>query len=68
MKLTPAQALALSKITSKWRSAYEIGAGLNTLNALAKKGGLVERRTTSLGSLFSPRTANKYRLLENKAK
>lgn len=59
--LTSAQQSALDGCADDWQSAYQIGASLATLDALVKRG-ILERRTDALGSIFSPRTANYYRL------
>jgi hypothetical protein len=60
-KLTPAQQAALTNCADGWQSAYRIGASLPTLDALVKLGVLVHYED-ALGSIFSPRTANFYRL------
>jgi hypothetical protein len=58
--LTAAQERAMRKLTAEWQSAYALGESITTLNILAKKGLCVHR--CGLGSVFSPRTANEYRL------
>lgn len=60
-KLSTAQQAAISNCGDDWQSAYQIGASLATLDALVKRG-ILERRTDALGAMFSPRTANYYRL------
>lgn len=52
--LSIVQAMALSKMTNEWQSAYSIRAGLNTLNALVRRG-LIEVKYP-LGSMAFPRT------------
>ena len=60
MKLSKAQERAKSKLTSEWRSAYEIGESLSTLNALSRMG-LAHKKTDRLGAMYSPRTANHFK-------
>jgi hypothetical protein len=59
--LTSAQQSALDGCTDDWQSAYQIGASLATLDALVKRG-ILEHHASALGGMFSPRTANYYRL------
>ena len=56
-----AQQAALANCAPQWQSAYEIGATLATLDALVRLG-ILEHHAETLGALFSPRTANYYRL------
>ena len=65
MKLTLAQARAVAKLTKEWQSAYDLQESLKTLGALATKG-LADHHLEMLGSMFSPRTANSFRLKETK--
>lgn len=60
-ELSPAQQAALANCTAYWKSAYEIGASLPTLDALVKRG-ILENYEDALGGVYSPRTANYYRL------
>lgn len=60
-KLSRAQQEALTRCSDDWQSAYSIGATLATLDALVRLGEL-EHHAETLGALFSPRTANYYRL------
>jgi hypothetical protein len=60
-KLSPAQQVALARCTAEWQSAYELRASIATLNVLVRHG-ILQRRMDALGSMFSPRTANHYRL------
>jgi len=60
MKLTNAQEKALSKLTDKHQSAYTLQESISTLRVLVKLG-LAESKCSTLGSMFSPRTANTYR-------
>lgn len=59
--LTSAQRTALTNCADGWQSAYRIGASLPTLDALVKRG-ILEHHASALGGMFSPRTANYYRL------
>lgn len=61
MKLSPAQERAKTKLTTEWQCAYTIGESLSTLRALVTKGHAFSR-SESLGSMFSPRTANEFKL------
>ena len=61
IKLTPTQARALAKLTDDWNDAYGIGESIATLNAIVKKG-VAEHKQDMLGAMFSPRTANHYRI------
>lgn len=45
----------MTLMTKNWRSSYELGISLNTLQALEKRG--LIRSKHNLGSMFSPRTA-----------
>jgi len=60
-KLTPAQQKALPKLTGEWQCAYSIGVSMATLSALCSKG-FAEHKQDALGAMFSPTTANHYRL------
>jgi len=60
-KLTPAQQVALARCTAEWQSAYQLRASIATLDALVKRG-ILQRHTDAHGYMFSPRTANHYRL------
>lgn len=67
-KLTTPQRVALIALEAAALSypgsfidAYTLRATVATLDALVRKG-FAERKTDMLGSLFSPRTANRYRL------
>lgn len=64
MKLTKAQERALSKLTPTLQSAFFLEESLPTLNALVRKG-LAIHDVTTLGSMFSPRTAHLYALKES---
>jgi len=65
-KLTPRGAQALAKLTSEWKSPYQLREGVATLRALVECG-LAEERgrellgLTSLGMIFTPRTALRFR-------
>lgn len=61
MKLTEPQKRALAKMTHEWQCAYSLKESLNTLQALKRKGA-VEHKRDILGAMFSPTTANHYRL------
>mgnify|MGYP001561029658 CR=1 FL=1 len=58
--MTTAQLRALGKVTSEWKSAYELHETLGTLIAL-KRIGLVEFRKC-LGHVWTPRTSMLFRL------
>jgi len=60
-KLSPSQQVALARCTTEWQSAYQLQATVATLDALVKRS-ILERHTDALGAMFSPRTANHYRL------
>lgn len=59
IKLSPAQERAMAFLTSEWQGSYALGVGLNTLNALVRKG-LAERKAVD-GSWFQPHHMIKYR-------
>ena len=59
--MTPTQKRAFSKLTNEFQCAYTLQERIPTLNALVKMG-FAEKYTDAIGSMFSPRTANKYRL------
>jgi len=56
MKLSSIQQRAYDKLTEKHQSAYSLREGLSTLRSLVSKG-LAESSSSSLGTMFSPRTA-----------
>jgi len=62
MKLSPAQSRALSKLSSEWRSAYEMQESLNTLHALVQGGKALVKYET--GSMAFPRICIMFRLRE----
>ena len=65
-KLSSAQEAALIKMSiTEWKSAYEIGASIATLDALVRKGKARKSTGGGLGMMFSPRTAAKYIAIHN---
>jgi len=55
MKITNSQQSALSKLKKdKWLSSYDLQIGINTLNALVRKGLAVSKRTD--GAMAFPRS------------
>ena len=61
-KLSPAQERAMAFLASEWRGSYDLGIGLNTLDALVRKG-LADRKVL-VGSSFLPHHRIKYRRRE----
>jgi hypothetical protein len=59
MKLSPKQMSVYLKMDYTWKSAYELRARLDTLQAIVKKG--YAEGYYGLGSSFSPRTGIKFR-------
>ena len=60
-KLSNAQTVALMKMsTTEWRSAYDLGVSMATLDALVRKGKAKKTTGGNLGMMFSPRTCAKY--------
>jgi hypothetical protein len=57
--LSPKMREALAVVTNEWQSAYGLRLSMATLEALRSRG-LVER-AGGLGSMYSPRTATKWR-------
>lgn len=60
LQVTPAQHMAMLRLSLRLQDAYTLRTSLSTLRALTKRG-LAQCRTQSLGSMFSPRTANAFR-------
>lgn len=65
VKLSKTQERALSKLSYKWQSAYEIGESIATLNALVRHG-LAKSKTDELGYMYSPRTAIYFKVFDIK--
>lgn len=60
-KLTKPQERVIGKLSrTEWKSAYQIQESRGILNSLVRLG--VAESVQGLGSLFSPRTAIKYKL------
>lgn len=61
--LSAAQQKALNLfLDNEWRCAYDLGARLDTLQSLAKRGFLQKRGEN--GYIFSPRTGTLFRITE----
>lgn len=60
VRLSAAQSKIWDALDPKeWKSAYELGVGLRTLDALHKKG--LAHRKYEVGAFFTPRAATLYR-------
>lgn len=61
--LSKSQVLAVEKLSKdEYKTAYDVGCSLSTLNALVKKG-LADKKTDNIGYMFSPRISNHYKLI-----